>query len=161
MNLPFVNVSQSRAILIASAFALSISAGGADNAQSASARAPMVRGSWAATAGPNQTFQGTWTVQPSGTDPNTAQGSFTLLNQSRVAAQGTWSAVKTATSWSGSWQARAVGNSRLLSGTWRTELAASDKRSLSDLLQRTLEEQVSGTWSSGRLRGAWSLRGYR
>jgi hypothetical protein len=148
-------------MLIAGALVLNVSTDRTLNAQSTASGAPVVRGSWAATAGPNQTFQGTWTAQASGTDPNTAQGSWTLLNQSRVAAQGTWSAVKTAASWSGSWQARAAGNNRLLSGMWRTELAASDKRSLTDLLQHTLEEQVSGSWSSGRLRGAWSLRGYR
>lgn len=161
MILRFVNVGGVRAILIASALAMSASAGGAGDVQSAAPGAPMVRGSWAATAPPNRTFEGTWTAQAGGTDPNTAQGSFTLLNQSRIAAQGTWSAVKAATSWSGSWQARIAGDNRLWSGAWRTELANTDKRSLTDLLQHALEEQVSGTWSSGRLRGAWSLRGYR
>ena len=149
-------------LLIAGAFAVYVSVGGALHAQSTPSTMPMVRGSWAATAGPKQTFQGTWTAQPAGADPNTAQGSWTLLNQSnRIAAEGTWSAVKNANSWSGAWQARVAGNNRLLSGTWRTPLAVSDKRSFTDLLQHTFEEQVSGTWSSGGLRGAWSLRGYR
>ena len=63
---------------------------------------PTIRGSWAATAGPNQIFQGTWTAQMVGNDPNTAQGTWTLITQSnQIAAQGTWSAVKNARTWSG------------------------------------------------------------
>jgi hypothetical protein len=120
---------------------------------------PMLRGSWAASAGRAQTFQGTWTAELSASNPDGAQGSWTLLNRSnQITARGTWSAVKTARTWSGTWQARVAGNNRLLSGSWRTTIAASDVRSLGELLQHTLEEQVSGTWASGRLLGSWSLR---
>jgi uncharacterized membrane protein (DUF4010 family) len=54
-----------------------------------------IRGSWSATAGPNQVFQGTWTAELASSDPNAAQGSWMLLNRAnQIVAQGTWSAVK-------------------------------------------------------------------
>jgi hypothetical protein len=132
-------------------------------AQSPSA---TVRGGWSATAGPNQILQGTWTAELTADNPNTAQGSWTLLSGSnQVTAQGTWSAVKTPKEWSGTWQARVVtqagATARLLSGSWRTQVADSSVRSLRELLQQTLREQVSGTWASGRLSGAWSLRAFQ
>lgn len=46
----------------------------------------------------------------------------------------------------------------MLSGSWRTTVAGGDVQSLGELLQKTLREQVSGTWASGRLSGSWSLR---
>lgn len=127
---------------------------------------PAIKGSWSATAGPNQVFQGTWTAEPAPRDPNIAQGSWTLLNRSnQIAAEGTWSAVKTARVWSGTWQARVLTKngttSRLLSGNWRTQIADDDVRTLGEMLQKTLSDQVNGTWRSGRLAGAWSLRGFR
>jgi hypothetical protein len=124
--------------------------------------ATTIRGTWAATAGPNQVLQGTWTADLTPTDPNSAQGSWTLLNKSnRIEAQGTWAAVKTARVWSGTWSARVAtpggGSGRVLSGNWRTT-AGADVPSFRELLPKTLREQVSGTWTSGRLSGSWSLR---
>lgn len=134
-----------------------------DIATLAQSRAPTIRGTWAATAGPNQVLQGTWTAELTVANPDNAQGSWTLLNRSnQIAAQGTWAAVKTARVWSGTWSARVAtpgrGPGRVLSGSWRTQVADADMRSLSELLQKTLREQVSGTWASGRLAGSWSLR---
>ena len=126
----------------------------------AQSSAATLRGTWAATA-PSRAFQGSWTARIDGPDPNTAQGTFTLFDRSnRPAAQGTWSAVKNANGWSGSWQARVAGNRRLFGGTWRTDLPKSDVKTFRDLLQRTLQEQVSGVWVSAGLRGAWSLRAF-
>jgi hypothetical protein len=127
--------------------------------------ATAIRGSWSASAGPNQVFQGTWTAEPAPSDPNAAQGSWTLLNRSnQTIAQGTWSAAKTARMWSGSWQARVLtkggATSRLLSGNWRTQIADTDVRTLQELLHKTLSDVVNGTWASGRLAGAWSLRAF-
>jgi len=125
-----------------------------------------IHGSWSATAGPNQVLQGTWTAELSPATPNVAQGSWTLLNRSnQTAARGTWSAAKTEKVWSGSWQARVATErgaaGRLLSGSWRTEISSADVRSLAELLEHTFREQVSGSWASGRLAGAWSLRAFR
>src|SRR5689334_7194832 len=64
----------------------------------------------------------------------------------------------------GTWQARVLtkngATSRLLSGNWRTQIAAADLRTLQELLHKTLSYVVNGTWASGRLAGAWSLRAY-
>jgi hypothetical protein len=131
-----------------------------------SAQSPStLRGGWSATVGPNQVLQGTWTADLTSAAPDTARGSWTLVNQSnRIAAQGTWSAVKTEKVWSGTWQARVAtergATGRLFSGSWKTRIAGSDGQSLSDLLQKTFREQVSGQWASGRLAGMWSLRSY-
>jgi hypothetical protein len=127
--------------------------------------ATTIRGSWSAAAGANQVFQGTWTAAPASSDPNVAQGSWTLLNRSNeIVAQGTWSAMKTASVWSGSWQARVLtksgATSRLLSGNWRTQIGDADVRTLQELLHKTLSGVVNGTWGSGRLTGAWSLRAF-
>jgi len=35
---------------------------------------PTIRGSWSATAGPNQILQGTWTAELTAANPNGAQG---------------------------------------------------------------------------------------
>jgi hypothetical protein len=124
-----------------------------------------IRGSWSATAGPNQVFQGTWTAELASSDPNAAQGSWMLLNRAnQIVAQGTWSAVKAPRAWSGSWEARVLtkggATSRLLSGNWSTQIADADVRTLQELLHKTLSDVVSGRWGSGRLAGAWSLRAF-
>ena len=70
--------------------------------------------------------------------------------------------MKTARVWSGTGrhesQRQAAGPGECLSGSWRTTAADTDVPSLRELLQKTLREQVSGTWASGRLSGSWSLR---
>jgi hypothetical protein len=125
-----------------------------------------IRGGWSATAGPNQALQGTWTAELTPANPNVAQGSWTLLNRSnQIAASGTWSAARAEKVWSGNWQARVAteggGSGRLLSGSWRTQISDADVRSLAELLEKTFREQVNGTWTTGRLAGAWSLRAFR
>src|SRR5262245_21824668 len=86
---------------------------------------PTIRGSWSATAAPNRVFQGTWTAEPVPGNPEASRGSWTLLNASnQTVARGTWSAVKSARVWSGTWQARVMTNrgadGQLLAGSWRT-----------------------------------------
>ena len=124
-----------------------------------------IRGGWSATVGPNQALQGTWTAEVTPANPNVAQGSWTLLRSNQIAASGTWSAAKAEKVWSGNWQARVAtdggGTGRLLSGSWRTEISDKDVRSLTELLEKTLREQVNGSWASGRLAGAWSLRAFQ
>jgi hypothetical protein len=50
--------------------------------------ATAIRGSWSASAGPNQVFQGTWTAEAASSDPNAAQGSWTLVNRSNQIGAG-------------------------------------------------------------------------
>ena len=116
-----------------------------------------LRGSWAATAG-GQTLSGTWTARALPDNANAAQGTWALLDGTRIASSGTWSAAKAATGWTGSWQARVAGSNQLLSGTWRVDAPAGDVKTFAALLQKSVEQQVSGAWASGPRRGAWSIR---
>jgi hypothetical protein len=125
--------------------------------------APPLRGTWTATAGP-QVFQGAWSAQPVAKSPNTAMGSWSLVNASnQIVLSGTWAATKTARTWTGTWSARIVAargtSGRVFSGTWRTEAKASEVRTLGEMLQQTLQQEITGAWRSGAISGTWSLKG--
>ncbi len=120
---------------------------------------PVFRGTWTATAGATQVFRGTWSAQTSPHRPNTALGSWTLLNESgEIALDGTWSAQKTGQGWHGTWSARAR-SGQSLSGTWNGDLAGFSGKTLEEMLKRTAEKQVAGSWRSGRYQGNWWLEG--
>ena len=122
---------------------------------------PVVRGNWAATAGPTQTFRGRWSGQASPQDKNAALGSWTLLgDHNRILLEGTWSAQKGSQGWRGTWTAR-IANGRSFSGTWRADLADLAGKTFEEMLNATLEKQVSGSWRSGRSQGGWWLTGLR
>ena len=124
---------------------------------------PPVRGTWAATNG-RQTFQGTWTAQPVPGNPNAAQGSWELFGpRNQVVAGGTWSAAKEARGWSGSWQARIVKGrgvpDQIVSGSWSATVSGRGTATLIELFRESVQQQVSGTWARGAMKGAWSIRG--
>ena len=131
--------------------------------------APVLRGTWTASAGPKQIFRGAWSAQALPNRPNSVIGSWTLLNDARqIGMEGTWSAEKSARGWQGTWSARVLtgrspsGRSSYgapISGSWQTETPASDIRTFSELLQRTLEKEVAGSWRRGALAGYWWLKG--
>src|SRR5262249_41369546 len=117
----------------------------------------VLTGSWTASVGDAHYFRGTWSAQISAQTPNSAQGSWTLLNESsEISLQGTWSARKTSAGWEGHWTARTVGGSSL-SGNWSSDLQKSEGHTLADLLKRSREKQVAGGWQSGRMQGYWWL----
>lgn len=134
------------------------------------APAPELHGSWTATAG-SQTFHGSWGTEISRRTPDFAQGYWTLLNDAdeRI-MQGTWSARKTGSSWHGTWTAR-IERGRSFSGSWDADMTDSAQSEQSprsskakdktfvDMLMRTLEKDVGGSWRSGSYGGTWSLRG--
>jgi hypothetical protein len=130
---------------------------------------PAIRGTWTATAGPNQVFRGNWSAAFLSSTSNAAQGSWVLLNNAnQVVLEGTWSAEKSARGWQGRWSARiATGRAsprgssagRLVSGTWQAEMKDPKTKSLAELLQRTLQDQITGSWRSGGLEGHWWLKG--
>ena len=127
----------------------------------AQAPAPELRGSWTATAG-SETFHGSWGAEISRRTPDFAQGYWTLLNDAdeRV-MEGSWSARKIGSHWHGRWTAH-IERGRSFSGSWdadEPESPPSKDRTLVDLLTRTLEKDVSGSWRSGSYGGTWSLRG--
>jgi len=93
-------------------------------------------------------------------------GAYGLGDDSnRIVLEGTWSARRvnapaklTVPHWQGTWTARA-GAGRALSGTWQADLAGFSGKTFEDMLKRTVEQQVSGSWRSGRAQGNWRLQG--
>ena len=59
--------------------------------------------------------------------------------------------------WQGTWSAR-VRSGQVFSGTWQAAVKESEARSLGELLQQTLERQITGSWRSQGLAGNWWLR---
>lgn len=123
---------------------------------------PVLRGVWSATAGASA-FRGRWWAEIN--EPDAASGSWTLLDDSnRIILEGVWSArrlnapAKVAAHWHGTWTARA-GAGRTFSGTWQADLTDFSGKTLEDMLKHTLDQQVSGSWRSGRAQGNWWLQG--
>lgn len=114
------------------------------------------RGAWAASAGP-RAFHGRWWAQVLAHSPNAASGSWTLLSDAnQIVLEGTWSAKKFVSGWQGTWTAR-PNSGQVFSGTWSSEMT--DGKTLEDMLQKTLEKQVTGEWRKGRMQGNWWLMG--
>jgi hypothetical protein len=128
----------------------------------AQAPAPTLRGTWSASVGAAQAVGGTWSA--SLPEANVAKGAFTVLNErNQVVLQGTWAATKSAQGWRGSWSARLAGGRRpgqTFTGTWQAEGALAG-RTLSDLLQGTLAQEVTGAWQARGRAGKWRLMGSR
>ena len=120
-----------------------------------------LRGSWRATAG-TRVLQGTWTAAIDPKTPTVAQGTWTLIDANRVRLQGTWAAEKLRTGWRGTWSARVAsgrGGSPPMTGTWQADVKDASLKTLMDMLQRTAQAQVDGTWRRGQMTGTWSLVG--
>jgi len=117
----------------------------------------VLHGTFTATAGRSAGFRGRWSGE---TDrPNSGSGSWVLLNDAnKMVAEGTWEAQKSAAGWRGNWTARVKGGRRY-SGSWQADLQDFTGKTFSDMLNRTLEKQVSGSWRSGKLAGNWWLQG--
>jgi len=125
----------------------------------AAAQRKTWQGSWSATAG-NTTFGGTWDAAVSD-DPDTASGSWTLMDQSGATlADGTWAARKDQNVWRGAWQARSR-SGRVYSGTWRAQPGLPVSARFADLFEFALSKMASGTWRMGTAySGGWSIRAY-
>jgi hypothetical protein len=127
-----------------------------------------LQGGWTASSG-TRTFRGTWSAEVQSKTPDTAQGSWTLLDAgNRIIMKGTWAAQKSARGWSGTWSARVVtqtpkGSSagNPISGSWRADMDPDRRGTLLEMLQRTMENSASGTWRSGPYSGKWALSGSR
>jgi hypothetical protein len=120
---------------------------------------PILHGSWTASLASGETFRGTWSAQTSPQTLNAARGSWTLLNEAReIVLQGTWSAQKTGPGWQGTWTARAL-KGAALSGTWNADLASFSGRTIQDMLARTAEREVAGSWRTRGYQGNWWLKG--
>jgi hypothetical protein len=120
---------------------------------------PVLSGSWTASLGSGQIFRGTWSGQTSRQNRNVVRGSWTLLNEAgEIVLQGTWSAPKTGPGWRGTWTARAL-KGAALSGTWKADLASFSGRTIQEMLERTAEKEVAGSWQTRGYQGNWWLKG--
>lgn len=117
------------------------------------------QGTFTAQAGKSQVFHGRWTAAVATANLNFAQGYWTLLNDfHQVSLEGSWTIRKTGGRWHGSWTAHAQ-NGASISGTWDAEISGEKNATLAGMLQRTIEKEVSGSWSSGPYAGFWWLDG--
>jgi hypothetical protein len=133
---------------------------------------PAWRGTWAATATQTHSFRGHWSAKLLPDTHNAVQGSWTLLNDANQIVlegtwsaeksprgwRGTWSAEKSPRGWRGTWSARPAAGRRF-SGTWTSDMPDFSGKSFEDMLQSTIEKQLSGSWRSGRMQGGWWLHG--
>src|SRR5678815_1621884 len=125
-------------------------------AAAASQSTLQLRGSWRATVG-TRVFQGTWTAVLDPKTSNLAQGSWTVIEANRVLLQGTWAAEKERAGWRGAWSALiapARPGAPPLTGTWQANIKDSTLATLTDMLERTAQGQIDGTWRSGRMAGS-------
>ena len=126
-----------------------------------------LRGSWSASVGSGRVLHGVWSSEPV-SRPNSARGAWALLGDTnQIVMEGTWSAEKSPSGWQGSWSARASkrgpssGRSapaKAMSGTWQAAIDNPGIATLAEMLQRTIEKQIGGSWRSGQLSGSWSIR---
>jgi hypothetical protein len=119
---------------------------------------PVFHGTWEATIGPQEVLHGTWTGRTLPGRPNAGEGSWTIVNAGRVVLAGSWRAEKVPRRWEGSWSGRTM-NGGSLGGTWGAYLEEWSGKTFQDMLRRTLQEEVSGWWQSGRDQGYWWLKG--
>jgi hypothetical protein len=117
-----------------------------------------LHGSWIATTGPSRFLRGRWFARVLPDDKNAASGSWALVNESnQVVLEGTWSARKSTSGWRGTWSAR-IQKSSSISGTWDAAMADFNGKTFEDMLKRTAEKQIGGSWQSGRAQGNWWLQ---
>ena len=125
----------------------------------------VFRGTWRASSG-SRTFSGSWSAEITGQTADKAQGAWTVLDPGgRPVLQGQWSALKRAKVWQGQWSAtiisRAGGRSSAsqpMSGSWEAKVGKSESGTLLDLLARSVENAISGTWQSGAHNGGWTVK---
>jgi hypothetical protein len=69
--------------------------------------------------------------------------------------RGTWSVVREAGTWRGTFVARTGGRS--FTGTWKADLGDAPEKTFAQMLQRSMQKQVTGLWQSGGRFGEWWL----
>jgi len=96
---------------------------------------PVLDGSWTASLGSGQIFQGTWSAQTSRQNLNAARGSWTLLNEAgEIVMEGTSSAQKMGQDWQGTRTSRARKGAPL-SGTWNADLLSFSGKTIQAMLR--------------------------
>jgi hypothetical protein len=120
--------------------------------------AQMIYGTWIATAGGTQTLHGTWTGSALPQQPNVAEGTWTLASSGQIVLQGSWRAEKSRRGWEGHWTARTA-RGESMAGSWGADVEHWQGKTFQDLLELTLQEEVSGWWEVGNRQGNWWLKG--
>ncbi len=122
-----------------------------------SQQAPTIlQGGFTASVGP-AAYRGKWSASVSTRTPNTAAGSWILLNdRNDIILQGTWSAQKSSAGWKGTWHARVL-HGRAYSGTWTATDPGPGNKTFAAMLQAAIRGAVAGTWASGGYGGDWRL----
>lgn len=120
--------------------------------------AQVLRGTWIATVGKAKVLHGTWAGGALPHQPNIAAGTWTLVSVGQVVVEGTWRAEKSDRGWEGFWSGHTA-QGQSLAGSWGTSFEHWHGRTLQDMLERTLETEVSGWWQSGHSQGDWWLKG--
>ena len=119
---------------------------------------PVLRGSWLATVGPKRVLRGRWSAQVLPGTKNAAHGAWTLRSDgNQTVLEGTWSARKSARGWQGTWSGR-IQKGGSMSGTWEADMGRFNGNTFEDLLKRTAEKQIAGSWQSRRARGNFWLQ---
>ena len=115
-----------------------------------------LQGGFNASAGP-VVYRGKWSAAFSPRAPNTAAGSWILLNERNdIVLQGTWSAHKSGAGWTGTWRAR-VERGRAYAGTWTASEPGPGSKTFVDMLRAAIKGAAAGTWATGGYGGNWRL----
>jgi hypothetical protein len=119
--------------------------------------APPFQGTWTATSAGGKVLSGFWTAEDV-SKPDVVIGVWTLVDEKgKTVMNGSWTARREKRGWRGAWSARVGGKDEVLSGTWDAKPLKGAK-TLQDLLSRSTDKQVAGTWHMGHAKGNWWLR---
>lgn len=120
--------------------------------------AQTIHGTWIVTAGHSRTLHGTWTGGALPRHPDVAEGTWTLASGGQIVIRGTWQAEKSRQGWEGNWTARTV-RGQSMAGAWGADVEHWQGKTFQELLELTLQEEVSGWWQIGNRQGNWWLKG--
>lgn len=121
--------------------------------------AQTVHGTWIATVGREQkTLHGTWMGSTLPGHPDAAQGTWTLASGGQIVIHGTWQAQKSRQRWEGHWSAQTA-RGESLAGSWGADVEHWRGKTFQELLELTLQQEISGWWQVGRRQGNWWLKG--
>jgi hypothetical protein len=116
-----------------------------------------LQGLWTASAG-SEGFHGKWTAITSSRTSDRAYGAWVLQNDAGdIVLQGTWSARKTDAGWKGTWSVRVLRGGSY-SGNWTASEPGPSSKTFVGMLEAAAKDGASGTWSTDRLGGSWSLK---
>lgn len=119
---------------------------------------PIFQGGWTATES-TTTYQGSWSAQTYPGKADSGHGRWGVLDENgRIVLEGTWKAEKIAPGWKGTWTAR-MPDGRSVSGTWLADMTGSSGKTFQDMLKRTLEAEIAGSWRTGQREGNWWIKG--